>query len=330
MGSKYGGLGFAAFILGCVVFAMIRPDLCRQWGDYKTTELIFPLIQVIMFGMGTTLGPADFARVFKMPKAVLVGIVLQFTVMPLLGYSLAILFRFPPELAAGMILVGAAPGGVASNVITYLARGNVALSVTMTACSTMVSPIMTPLLMSLLAGAIVPVKAFSMFESILWMIVIPIVGGLIANEILKWLKLRGAWVDQALSLVSMVGISAVIAIIVADSRDALLEVGPWLIMAAILHNSLGYLLGYWGAALCKMDESVRRTVAIEVGMQNCGMATGLAIKVLNSAQIALPAAIFGPWMSISGALLAAWWQGSAVPDNVDSNEKMSKEGESLI
>jgi len=311
MGSKYGGIGFAVFIVITVIFAMINPGICSQWGEYKTNQLIFPLIQVIMFGMGTTLGPADFARAFRMPVAVIVGMVLQFSVMPLLGVVLAKCFQFPPEIAAGMILVGSAPGGVASNVITYLARGNVALSVTMTACSTLLSPLMTPLLMSLLAGAIVPVDFWAMFQSIIWMIIIPIVGGLVANEILKRMEWRGDWIDKVLSLISMGGIGIVLAIIVADSRDELLTVGPYLIAAAILHNGLGYLLGYWGAVACRLDQASCRTVAIEVGMQNCGMATGLAVNVLKSTQVALPAAIFGPWMSISGAMLAAWWQGSA-------------------
>lgn len=312
MGSKYGGIGFAIFILATVAFAMFFPGICRKWGDYETKGLIFPLIQVIMFGMGTTLGPADFWRAFKMPKAVLCGMFLQFTVMPLLGIGIGKAFGFSPEIVAGMILVGSAPGGVASNVITYLAKGNVALSVTMTACSTMASPLMTPLLMSWLAGTIVPVNFGSMFSSIVWMIVFPIAGGLLANEILKRLNWRGAWIDRLLSLISMIGIAVVLAIIVAESRDDLLNVGLWLILAAIVHNGLGYLLGYWGAYGVGLEESARRTVAIEVGMQNCGMATGLAITVLKSTQIALPAAIFGPWMSVSGAMLAAWWQGSAI------------------
>lgn len=330
MGSKYGGIGFAVFILLTVVFAMSFPDICRKWGTYETKALIFPLIQVIMFGMGTTLGPADFLRAFRMPKAVLCGMVLQFTVMPLLGIGIGKAMGFTPEIVAGMILVGAAPGGVASNVITYLAKGNVALSVTMTACSTMASPVMTPLLMSWLAGTIVPVNFGSMFSSIIWMIVVPIVGGLIANEILKRFNWRGAWIDRVLSLISMVGIAVVLAIIVAESRNDLLNVGVWLIVAAILHNGLGYLLGYWGAYCSGLSESERRTVAIEVGMQNCGMATGLAINVLKSAQIALPAAIFGPWMSVSGAMLAAWWQGSAVESIVDSTSPSKPESGASI
>jgi BASS family bile acid:Na+ symporter len=328
MGSKYGGVGFAIFILLTVLFAMFFPEWCKNWGSIQTKSLIFPLIQVIMFGMGATLGPDDFLRALKMPKAVLCGFVLQFSVMPLLGFGIAKLMGFSPELAAGMILVGSAPGGVASNVITYLAKGNVALSVTMTACSTLASPLMTPLLMSLLAGTIVPVDFGSMFSSIIWMIVIPIGGGLIANEVLKRLNWRGPWLDRCLSIVSMIGIAIVLAIIVAESRDDLLTVGFWLILAAIVHNGLGYLLGYWGAYAAGLEESARRTVAIEVGMQNCGMATGLAIQVLNSTQIALPAAIFGPWMSVSGAMLAAWWQGSAIEirDTVPPGDDASAAG----
>lgn len=147
------------------------------------------------------------------------------------------------------------------------------------------------------------------------MIVLPIVAGLIANWLLKHAQLRGVWMDKILSLISTLGIAIVLAIIVAESRDELLSVGPLLILAAGIHNTLGFVMGYYGATLARLDESTRRTVAIEVGMQNCGMASGLAVAVLKSTQVAIPAAIFGPWMSISGAMLAAWWRGQPAGGN---------------
>jgi BASS family bile acid:Na+ symporter len=251
---------------------------------------------------------ADFARVLKMPYAVLVGMVLQFSIMPLVGASLAAAFGFPSEVAAGVVLVGACPGGVASNLMTYLARGNVALSVTMTACSTLVSPVATPLAMKLLAGRYLEVEFTDMMVNILQMIIVPIVGGLIANWLLRYFRLQGPWLDRLLSIMSMSAICFIVAIITAQSRDQLLHVGLMLIAASMLHNGLGYVLGYLGARMAGLSESDCRTVAIEVGLQNGGMASGLAVKVLHSTDAALAPAIFGPWMNVSGSVLAAWWR----------------------
>jgi BASS family bile acid:Na+ symporter len=321
--------------------------------------------------MGTTLSARDFARIFAMPWPVLVGFVLQFSIMPLVGYSIAMLFGFEPEVAAGIILIGSVSGGVASNLITYLAGGNVALSVTMTACSTLMSPLLTPFLMKTLAGKLVPVDFLAMMFSIINMIIVPIVAGLLANRILysprPWSRrpvvlasisagsltlaavllafnpafpglladLKGGlilgliligcvslakffvqfifngpanWMDKALPVVSMAGICFIIAIITARSRDQLLTSGLLLILAAILHNGTGYLLGYCGARALRLSEKDCRTVAIEVGMQNGGMASGIAMDVLKSAKAALAPAIFGPWMNISGSVLASWWR----------------------
>ncbi|MBL8219283.1 MAG: bile acid:sodium symporter family protein, partial [Bryobacterales bacterium] len=225
--------------------------------------------------------------------------------MPLAGFVIASLFGFEGAVAAGVILIGSSPGGVASNVITYLARGNVALSVTMTACSTMAAPIMTPLAMKLLAGQYVPIPFMDMMVSIFQMIIIPVVAGLIANKLLHG---RAKWIDDLMPIVSMAGICFIIAIITASSRDKLLEVGLALILAAMLHNTTGYLLGYWGARGAGLNETDSRTVAIEVGLQNGGMASGLAMNVLHSSDAALAPAIFGPWMNISGSALASWWR----------------------
>ena len=284
---------------------MAWPGLFNRWGGFETKVLIVPLIQVIMFGMGTTLSVADFARVLRMPWPVFVGIVLQFSVMPFVAWTLTRAFGFDAAIAAGVILVGSCPGGVASNVITYLAGGNVPLSVTMTACSTIVSPFATPALMKLLAGALVPVDFWAMTLDILKMIVLPVAAGLVVNRLLHG---RAPWIKASLPYVSMAGIAIIIAIITSLSRDKLLEVGPALILAVALHNGTGYLLGYGGARLLGLDERDARTVSIEVGLQNGGMASGLAIGALKSAEAALAPAIFGPWMNASGSVLASFWR----------------------
>ncbi len=299
------GYAFTSWILCFVTVAMAYPEHFRVWYGRPSVTFIVPLIQVIMFGMGTALSLRDFTRVLSMPWPVFIGLSLQFVVMPTSAWLIAHAFGFQGAVAAGVILVGAAPGGVASNVITYLAGGNVALSVTMTACSTLAAPLMTPLAMKLLAGQYVPVSFTDMMVSIVEMILVPIVAGLVVNRALHG---RAPWLRRALPVVSMAGICIVITIITALSRDKLLHVGLVLIAAVAAHNAVGYLLGYWGARLAGLDEADCRTVAIEVGLQNAGMASGLAISVLKSAQAALAPAIFGPWMNVSGSLLASWWR----------------------
>ncbi|MEZ6061031.1 MAG: bile acid:sodium symporter family protein [Planctomycetaceae bacterium] len=308
LSTKARGFAFSLWVGAFVAAAMVFPAAFLSWGGFELKRLIVPLIQLIMFGMGTMLSLTDFARVLQMPKAVLVGIVLQFTVMPLCGALLAAVFGMHGEVAAGIVLIGACPGGVASNVMTYISRGNVALSVTMTACSTLVSPLMTPLMMKLLAGQYVEIVFVDMMMTILEIIIVPIGAGLIANAVLRMLNLRGPWVDRLLSWLAMASICYIIAIITALSRDQLLSVGATLIAIAVIHNSVGYVLGYYGAAIAGLDESARRTVAIEVGLQNGGMASGLAVNVLKSSDAALASAIFGPWMNISGSVLASWWR----------------------
>jgi BASS family bile acid:Na+ symporter len=238
--------------------------------------------------------------------------------MPFVGKALAMTFTSDPEVAAGMVLIGSCPGGVASNVMTYLAGGNVALSVTMTACSTLMAPLATPAMTSLLAGTYVEVRFLAMMISIVKMIIVPIVAGLLVNALLT--KLGGAHprlslvsegIMKGLPYVSMFSICFIIAIITSLSRDSLLAGGfvAMIIAAAVIHNFTGYLFGYWGARALRLSETDARTVAIEVGLQNGGMASGLAIEVLKSNLAALPPAIFGPWMNMSGAVLASWWSG---------------------
>jgi BASS family bile acid:Na+ symporter len=303
---RLAGLAFSLWVFAFVSASLFFPLLFRVWAGFELKRLITPLIQLIMFGMGTTLSLGDFGRVLRVPRSVTVGMLLQFGVMPLTGFALASIFGFKPEVAAGVILVGAAPGGVASNVMTYLAKGDVALSVTMTACSTTMSPVLTPAAMKILAGRYVPIRFGEMMVSILYMIILPIVAGLIVNRVFRASR---RWLERALPLVSMAGICLIIAIITSLSRNELLTVGPALFAAVVLHNGIGYLLGYWGARLLGENETAARTISIEVGLQNAGMASGLAMSVLRSSDAALAPAIFGPWMNTSGSVLAAWWQG---------------------
>lgn len=313
---RFAGFSFTLWVAAFVSVAMFYPLAFRTWFGYELGGLIVPLIQIIMFGMGTQLTLRDFQRVLTFPRPVFIGIVLQFSVMPIVGAIVAALFARDPEVAAGMILVGAAPGGVASNVMTYLARGSVALSVTMTACSTLMAPIMTPLVMRLLAGTYIEVPFVGMMISILQMIIVPIAAGLVVNWLLvrigRTVPAAAALSDaimKALPAVSMIAICLIIAIITSLSREDLLA-GSFvvaIIAAAAIHNGAGYLFGYWGARLLRLTEVESRTVAIEVGLQNAGMASGLAISVLKSPLAAIPPAVFGPWMNMTGAMLASWW-----------------------
>jgi len=316
-GSKrYSAFAFTVWVAAFVTASMFYPLAFRTWFEFELKVLIVPLIQIIMFGMGTQLTVGDFRRVATMPRAVIIGIVLQFSVMPFIGKLLAMIFTRDPEAAAGMVLIGSCPGGVASNVMTYLAHGNVALSVTMTACSTLVAPIMTPAMTSLLAGTYVEVKFMVMMTAIIKMIIVPIVAGLVVNILLTRLgeahasmATLSSFIMKGLPYVSMFSICFIIAIITSLSRDALLMGGfvVAILAGVILHNFTGYVLGYWGARFLKLNEVDSRTVAIEVGLQNGGMASGLAIEVLKSDLAAIPPAVFGPWMNMSGAMLASYW-----------------------
>ncbi len=307
---KTRGSSYTVVILSAVSASLYYPSVFLQIGDFKLSSLITPLLQIIMFGMGTALSLKDFEGVIKMPKAVAVGLVSQFTIMPLLGAAIAMLFNFPPEIAAGVILIGASPSGLASNVMAYLAKANVALSVTMTAVATLFAPLMTPLWMELLAGQYVPIEFWGMMWSIIKIVIIPIIGGLVFNKLFHG---KADWLDKAMPIVSMSAIAVIISIITAAGRDSLLTIGLALIAAAFIHNTLGYFLGYWFCRLIRMNERDSRTISLEVGMQNGGLASGIALEMGKVATVGLAPAVFGPLMNITGSSLATWWREKAIP-----------------
>ncbi|MBM7766885.1 bile acid:sodium symporter [Glutamicibacter nicotianae] len=269
---------------------------------------INPLLMVIMFCMGLTLTMPDFALVFKNPLPVLGGVAAQFIIMPSMGWLVATMLQLEPALAAGLILVGCAPGGTASNVVSYLARGNVALSVAMTSVSTLLAPLLTPALALWLAGQYMPVDAGSMAISVVQIVLIPVVLGIFLR------MLFNRFVDKisgALPWLSVLAITFVVTVIVAGSAQTIVTAGLLVLVAVVLHNALGLALGYAIGILLRVPEDSRRTIAIEVGMQNSGLAGGLA-KQYFSPEAALPGAVFSVWHNLSGALIAAYWRRKSV------------------
>ena len=318
---------FGIAVLACAATAFAFPFAFKEWGGVKLMSLVVPAIQIIMFAMGTTLSAADFLRVGKRPWAVAVGVFLQFLVMPFMGYFLAKGFGFSGELAAGCVLVGSVAGGTASNVIAFLAKADVALSVTMTCCSTLLSPFITPFAMKVLAGCFVEIDAMKMMVEILKVVIVPITAGGIVHALLKkQFDAHKAVCDRILSFISMTGICFTILALTAPSRDTFASAGVAIVAAAVIHNTVGYLSGYWLTRLvgrfARLDEAEARTVAIEVGMQNGGMAGALAVGVLNSPVAALPANIFSIWMNFSGSVLANWWSGR--PASKRENERAAQ------
>lgn len=264
---------------------------------------IVPLLGVVMFGMGVTLTTSDFTATLKRPVIVALGMVLQFLVMPLIGWLLTRLLSLPLPLAVGVILVGAAPGGTASNVITYLARGDVALSITLTSMSTMLAVVMTPLLTWLYVGQLVAVPAADMLLSILKIILLPVACGVFVNT--QWGE-RLEKVKRLFPFMSVVAIILIIGIIVALNQAQLSTLVFPVVIAVILHNIMGLAAGYMVPRAFGFDSTVCRTIAIEVGMQNSGLAVALAVKYFSPAA-ALPGALFSIWHNLSGAALASVW-----------------------
>ncbi|MES3017676.1 MAG: bile acid:sodium symporter family protein [Bacteroidota bacterium] len=298
------GFVYTTIIFAAVTMALYYPQYFLSVGDFKLTKTITPLIQIIMFGMGTSMSAKDFVAVIKTPKGVLIGVVAQFMIMPGMGYLLASLTNFPPEIAAGIVLIGCSPSGLASNVMSYLAKANLALSITITSIATLLAPVLTPALMKLLAGEFIQIDMLGMMWDIAKMIIIPIGLGLIVNKLLSG---KSKWLNDIMPLISMAGIALIIVVITAAGRDSLLDIGAVLLLVVLVHNLFGYTLGYWFARLFKMPERDCRTVAIEVGMQNGGLASAIANSLGKIATMGLAAGIFGPLMNITGSILASYW-----------------------
>ncbi len=367
--AAFKGFSYTIWIFTAVTASMFYPEYFTSAGNFQFKTLIVPLLQVIMFGMGSQMSMNDFTGVIKMPKGVIIGVGSHYLIMPLVAFAISRIFNFPPEIAAGIILIGCVPSGLASNVMSYIAHANLALAVTIGAISTLISPFVTPLLMKMLGGQYIEVNFWSMMLDILNMIILPIVAGFIFNlfnagkeklrtkvmqmtifffiilltnlvymkaketdftgfliafgKSMSWfyfLPIIGALLlrhflkedkqlmGKILSLLSMVGIAVIITIITATGRDSLLKVGALLIVTSLLHNVAGYSLGYSVSWLFGMPEKDRRTVAFEVGMQNGGLASGLALQMGKIATVGLAPAIFGPLMNVTGSALASWWR----------------------
>ena len=288
-------------VLVSAILALAFPEVV---GHLKPS-LINPLLGVIMFGMGLTLKVEDFRVVFTRPKDVLVGCLAQFTVMPLLAFALSRLFGLDEALTIGVILVGCCPGGTASNVITYLAKGDLALSVGMTATSTLLAPLLTPLLVLLLVGETVDVNVVGMLLSILWVVILPIVLGLLVKSLLpKATEQATAY----LPAVSTIAICLIVMIVIAANAHKLLAGGWIVILVVMLHNILGLTVGYLIGLLLKMTPAKRRAISVEVGMQNSGLASSLATLHFAAFPMAtVPGAIFSVWHNISGAIVARFF-----------------------
>ena len=266
------------------------------------TWVINPMLGIIMFGMGLTLSAQDLKIVLSRPKEILIGCLTQFTVMPLLAWGLTRVFSLPQELAIGVILVGCCPGGTASNVITYLAKGDLALSVGMTAASTLLAPLLTPLLIWLLAGAKVDVHAFEMLLSIVYIVILPIVFGLLCQRFLLKFTQRAT---PYLPAFSSVAVALTVGIVVAHNADRLHTAGLLVMLVVMLHNMLGLGIGYLVGRLLRLQRPKSVALSIEVGMQNSGLATSLAVMHFAAFPLAtIPGAVFSVWHNISGAIVA--------------------------
>lgn len=280
------------------ILAWLFPDILVPYKSW-----IVALLAVVMFGMGLTLHLSDFRNVLRMPRLIVAGVTLQYTIMPLTAVALSRLMDLDPLLTAGMVLVGTSPGGTASNVICYLAKGNVALSITLTAASTFLAVLLTPLLTEVLVGRSVDVPALNMLLSILLMVIVPVSAGLLLNRFAGGLLKP---IRAVFPLLSVVTIILIIAIIVALNAHQLHKIGATVLLAVVLHNAAGLVFGYYSSRLLGYSPAECRTLAIEVGMQNSGLAVALGIKYF-SATAALPGAIFSIWHNLSGSVLAGIW-----------------------
>ena len=293
------GKYMAWIVLVIAALALFLPGTCL----WIQTKWINYLLMIVMFGMGLTMKLSDFAVVFKRPRDVIIGCLAQFIIMPLLAFGLGKVFGLHQELLVGVVLVGTCPGGTSSNVITYLSKGDTALSVGMTSINTLLAPFLTPLLTYLYLRTSVNVDVRSMFVSIIQVVIVPIGLGLLINKLFGNYTRR---ISDALPLVSVTAICLIVAAVVSHNSEKILSTGLVIFAVVILHNLLGYLCGYLVGILFRMDLPRKKAVAIEIGMQNSGLATSLAGTAFpDLAMATVPGAIFSVWHNISGAVLAA-------------------------
>ncbi|WP_370479526.1 bile acid:sodium symporter family protein [Tamlana flava] len=360
------GYQYTFWIVTAVAAGLIYPQTFLNIGgiDLRNKWLILIIIQLVMFGMGTQMSIKDFIGIRKSGRGVLVGLLCQFTIMPIVGFIIAKTFSFEPEIAAGIVLIGSCSSGLASNVMTYIAKGDLVLSVTVTAISTLTAPIMTTFLMKLFAGTFIEINFFDMMMNIVKIVLVPLTAAMIHDalkiygkqvrkRIMVMASVSSIWllvmllfsnaifgtekyngveilnficaafvvgvlyhylykilpkVDGFMPLFSMFGIVYFTLVTTAAGRDNLLEIGMILFLAAVLHNTAGYILGYWLSRVGGLDKKQSQTIAFEVGLQNGGMASGLAGAMGKLATLGLAAAVFSPWMNISGSLLANYWR----------------------
>ncbi|MCM3596181.1 bile acid:sodium symporter family protein [Metabacillus idriensis] len=310
--STIAGKYFAVWVICVALIAFMIPDPFLLLGGYITI-----LLGIVMFGMGLTLKAVDFKVVATKPIPVIIGVCAQFVIMPSVAFLLAYALNLPPELAAGLVLLGSVPGGTASNVMVYLAKGNLPLSIAMTSLSTLIAPIATPLILLMLAGQWMPINPMSMFLSIIQVIIIPIILGITIR------KFFPAAVDKSITVIPLISVLAIIIIVsavVSANASSIVTSGLLIFTAVILHNSFGLLLGYLTARLLGLDEGTRRAISIEVGMQNSGLGVALATAHLGPLA-ALPSVLGAVWHNISGPILATFWSKKPV---VEDNKKWSE------
>ena len=297
--SEFVGKFMAVIILVIAVISLFIPKA----GLWIETSWINYLLMVVMFGMGLTLKPSDFAVVFKHPKDIIIGCLAQFTIMPLLAFGLGKIFGLETGLLAGVILVGTCPGGTASNVITYLSKGDVALSVGIAGVNTLLAPVLTPAITYLLLKTSVHVDVLSMFLSIVKVVIVPIVLGFVINHFFGKYTSKAS---EALPLISVAAIALIVASVVSHNAQKILETGAVVFAVVVLHNVLGYLAGFLLGILLKLPLSKRKALSVEIGMQNSGLATSLAGTAFPDLSMAtVPGAVFSVWHNISGAILAS-------------------------
>ncbi len=296
--SQFFSRTFAVWVILFAVITYFTPETFKPLAAW-----ISPLLGLVMFGMGLTLSLNDFKLVLKSPRDVFIGIIAQFVIMPVIAYGLCIAMQLPPEIAVGVILVGCCPGGTASNVMTFLARGDVALSVTITSCTTLLAPIVTPALIYIFAHQWIDIDPLGMFWSICQIVLIPIALGAGVHTLLGSKRLQVA--TTALPLISVVAIVLIVCAVVAVSQPRIATTGPLVFAVVVLHNGIGLLLGYLVAKMLGMSIPRRKCLSIEVGMQNSGLGVALAAVHFAAMPLAtLPSAIFSFWHNVSGPIVA--------------------------